>query len=872
MGTCTPPHRPHSAPSRVARRLTPVIAAVACLAAGIPAAHAAEAPIAGTLDLARGSGAARGVDARLTSWLVNGQAGFAVALVGDVNRDGHQDYAVAAPYANSRRGEVDIVFGPPVAQLRLGSGLGARGIRIDGPHRGSYAGWRVSGAGDVNGDGYDDVLIGAPSTSFAGRGRTGAAFLVYGRPRPESGRISLASLGAGGVLLAGASPGDATGSSVAGLGDIDGDGRGELAIGAPTASGLGRAGAGAAFVVYSGALGVTSLQLGDLGSAGYRIDGAAAGDRAGYAVAGVGDMNGDALPELVLGAPRAGGSAGAAYVVWGQRAAAAGVDLAALGGQGFAATGQPSEQAGIAVAGIDDATGDGTPDVAVGAPSGAAYGRTLAGSLYVLTGRADPAPTALADAGLRLRGGDRGGLLGTAVAPAGDVDGDGRADLLVGQPGVRALSRSRSGASWLFLTGRLGSGDVDGALPGFAAIRLAGFTGSRNGRALAGGRDLNGDGREDVLVGLRGARRGLGAAAVVAVPTPPQRPTTPPLTGGLLAANVEAIIDDSGSLARFDPRGLLRRQALELILTNPANQNRVFGAVEFDATAHQVLPPLRVGDSAVQGERLGVLRALLAERIDNSGRDTNLESGFDAAARQNPEAQARIFFTDGGRVDGLSQFAGVRTYVIGLRLRSGAARQRLQALADESGGEFYPVADAGELQAALAAIDARLRGERPLMATVQPSPGVARAMPSVPGEAAAAVTGAGRQVPLRATAQSARVQRLRLAVTWNRRSARFRLGALRIRVRGGRTVRVGRRQLRRALAGRSQQLRGGMRIKGRAGRTFLVLDVRGLPRGRGSLRAGASVYGLVTSSRLRRTRGSRRTVVRSRWTFQRRPG
>jgi glycosylphosphatidylinositol phospholipase D len=844
-----------------------VLVAVGLLVAEIPAAPAAEAPIAGTLDLGRRSGPARGVDERLTGFRLR-EAGSKVAVVGDVNRDGHQDYAVAAPSTNNRSGEVDVVFGPPAGTLGLGSGLGARGIRIDGPHPGALAGFGVSGVGDVNGDGYDDILIGAPGMTFTDRGTSGAAFVVYGGARPESGRISLASLGTGGIVIAGASPGDVTGSSVAAVGDLDGDGRAELAIGAPYASGFGRARAGGAFVVYSGALSGTSLDLGALGIAGYRIDGAAAGDWLGYSLAGVRDMNGDQLPELVLGAPRAVNLAGSASIVWGRRAATTGVDLATLGGQGFTATGHPGEFAGSAVAGLDDATGDGVPDVAIGAPGSAPYGRASAGSLYVLAGRADPAPASLGDAWLRLRGGDRGGQLGSAVAPAGDVDDDGRADLLVGEPGAQALARARAGASWLFLTGRLGSGDVDAALPGFAGIRFAGYAGARSGRALAGGRDLNEDGREDVLIGLPGVHR-RGGAAVVAVPALPR----PPATFGPVADNVEVIIDDSSSMRRYDPRGLLRRQALELMLTNPANRNRVFGAVEFDATAHQVLPPMRVADSAVQGPRLDVLRALLAERIDNSGRVTNLASGFDAAARQNPGARARILFTDGGLVSGILRYTDVPTYVIGLRLRKSGFIQRLmERVAARSGGAFYAVNDAGGLQAALAAIDARLRGETPLLARLLQSPGVTPVRPSVRGEVAAAVTGAGRRVPLRATASSGRVQRLRLAVTWNRRGSRFRLRAFSLQVRGGRKVRVGRRQLRRALSGRPQRLRGGLRLKGRSGRTFLTLDVRGLPRRRGGRRASASVYGVVASSRLRRTRGSHRTVVRSRWTFQRRPG
>jgi hypothetical protein len=157
--------------------------------------------------------------------------------------------------------------------------------------------------------------------------------------------------------------------------------------------------------------------------------------------------------------------------------------------------------------------------------------------------------------------------------------------------------------------------------------------------------------------------------------------------------------------------GVLRRQALELVLVDPANNGRVFGAVEFGTLAHQVFPPLRIGSDAFPPDRLDVLRRMLAARIRSDAGQTNFSEGFRAAAVANPGAQAHIFITDGGQLSALQGFGGVPTYVIGLQLLSGAAHDRLAQLARDSGGDYYGVRDAGELQAALAAIDARLRGE-----------------------------------------------------------------------------------------------------------------------------------------------------------------
>jgi hypothetical protein len=224
------------------------------------------------------------------------------------------------------------------------------------------------------------------------------------------------------------------------------------------------------------------------------------------------------------------------------------------------------------------------------------------------------------------------------------------------------------------------------------------------------------------------------------------------------------------------------------------------------------------------------------------------------------------------QLGGLEGFGGIRTYVIGLQLLSGPARDRLAQLAHDTGGEYYGVRDGGELQAALAAIDALLRGESALSTTVAPSPGVVpQAQPAAAGEAVAKVTRANASVnfsTVARTSASRRLQKARMVISWNSGKSRFRLS--RLQFRKGRSVKVNvtRRQLQRALRGRWAHLARGLQIRGRTGRTFIVLEMRTRGSGR---RAAAAAEGWGVNSRARRFQGSKATVLRSRWTFQRRP-
>ena len=141
----------------------------------------------------------------------------------------------------------------------------------------------MAGAGDINDDGYDDVLIGAAGADRPGGEDAGAGYLVFGSGKPVD--IDLASLGDAGFRVLGAAAYDSAGWSVAGAADINADGYDDVLIGAPDASNKSRVGSGSTYVIY-GTDTPADIDLASLGDAGFRIDGAAADDRAGWSVAG----------------------------------------------------------------------------------------------------------------------------------------------------------------------------------------------------------------------------------------------------------------------------------------------------------------------------------------------------------------------------------------------------------------------------------------------------------------------------------------------------------------------------------------------------------------------------------------------------------
>lgn len=394
--------------------------------------------------------------------MINGSAAdddfSRVAGAGDINGDGFADIIVGAPFndqAGANAGVARIYFGSPgmdnVADVTL---LGAAA--------GDNFGTSVAGAGDVNGDGYADVIVGATAA-----GGTGRAYLFFGGPAMDA----VADL-----TLSAAAAGDNYGNSVAGAGDLNRDGFADLIVGAPFNDTFGPD-AGRVYIYFGGGIPDAAVDV--------ILTATSLTERFGTTVAGAGDFNGDGFADVIVGAPLndvVAADAGRAYVFFGGNAPNNVVDVT-LSGEGAA------QQFGV-VAGAGDVNGDGFADVIVSA-IGVSTGTSSAGRAYVYYGGA--VPDAAADWILNSTGNDD--LFGVSVARAGDVNADGYADVIVGST-LSDANGTDSGRALLFYGGPAGND----ALPDHV---WNGASGDQFGYRVAGAGDVNGDQFDDVLVGVR---------------------------------------------------------------------------------------------------------------------------------------------------------------------------------------------------------------------------------------------------------------------------------------------------------------------------------------------------------------------------------
>jgi hypothetical protein len=655
-----------------------VVLALAIVALAAPAVPAAGPSTAGgTIELrdagARYPGAGPGV-----------RGGFAVALLPDAIASGE-------PGSPGAAGAVRIAATDATPGKRVRN---AKSTLLVGPRSGN-AGRALAATSDFDGDGSDALLIGAPAAA----GEAGRVFLVFdpanaGDMRLRRGRRAIAT-------VLGAAPGDKLGAAVAFLPDVDGDRHSELVLGAPGASRAGRAGAGAAYVVLSSAAtrGAT-IDLGDPGNAALQVVGSQAGAETGRAVA-VAPHRGD----IVVGAP----GVNTAFVVL---APAAGiVDLADPAAPVVRLIGPPGERAGAAIAVPGDLNGDRLPEIAVGAPHAGTGPLAFAGAVYVAAGRSAPGTVALGGE-LVMPGAARLDHTGAALAAAGDVDRDGRPDLLVGAPDAKPLGRLRAGVAYVVF----GSVARSFALLGSDGVRVAGKRGQRVGVSVAGGVDADGQPGTDMLVGAPGAAKGprIGRAALL---SGPRRPVV--TAGAACAPPLAVVIDDSAAIRRQDDNGL-RADALQLLLNQPANEDRVVGAVEMSSTVSEIFSPLRI----VKRDDSDPQQTLLEKLVDKSAgkragvEGADLEAGVDGALALNERAKTALVVA-GDATTTPTPRPTVRVDVLAVDVPPGsAAEQRLRALAAGSrGGAFTPVT-AGQLQPAMMLRDAPNRCQRSVAPTI----------------------------------------------------------------------------------------------------------------------------------------------------------
>ena len=406
---------------------------------------------------------------------------------------------------------------------------GTNGFILNGIDSSDYSGISVSSAGDVNGDGYDDLIIGADSGDPNGDSDAGETYVIYGGASAPgtNGVLDLGALdGTNGFTLNGIDRGDSSGSSVSSAGDVNGDGYDDLIIGALFAYSNGGSAAGETYVVYGGANAPGAggvLDLGALnGTNGFTLNGIDAGDRSGVFVSSAGDVNGDGYDDLIIVAryadPNGNSDAGETYIVYGGASAPGtnGVlDLSDLDGtNGFILNGIDRNDYFRSVSSAGDVNGDGYDDLIIGADAADPNGRNNAGETYIVYGGANAPGTGgvldLSDLdgtnGFILNGIDVYDRSGSSVSSAGDVNGDGYDDLIIGAHLADPNRRNYAGETYVVYGGANAPGTGGrfnlSTLDGTDGFILSGIDASdRSGRSVSSAGDVNGDGYDDLIIG-----------------------------------------------------------------------------------------------------------------------------------------------------------------------------------------------------------------------------------------------------------------------------------------------------------------------------------------------------------------------------------
>ena len=448
-------------------------------------------------------------------------SGTSVSGVGDFNGDGFDDVIIGAPYANfnnsSYLGASYVVFGGnsgPTSPLGVGALNGSNGFSINGIISDGFGGNSVSGAGDVNGDGFDDLIVGAVGADTNGNFATGQSYVVFGNNSGASSSFDLNTLnGTNGFAINGINSFDGSGRSVSGAGDFNGDGFDDLIIGASRADPSGNTSAGQSYVVFGNNSGFSpSLDLNTLnGTNGFAINGNNSGDQSGGSVSSAGDVNGDGFDDLIIGArfadPNGNSAAGQSYVVFGNSSGSSpSLNLSTLNGtNGFVINGSGAlDLSGNSVSGAGDINGDGIDDVIIGN-----YPSSSVSDSYVVFGQITGFSSSLDLSTLNGANGFTltgipGSFTGVSVSGAGDVNGDGFDDLIIGASEAIDTITSLAGASYVvFGTNNGFSSSLDlSTLDGTNGFVLNGVNfDDRSGNSVSAAGDVNGDGIDDLIIG-----------------------------------------------------------------------------------------------------------------------------------------------------------------------------------------------------------------------------------------------------------------------------------------------------------------------------------------------------------------------------------
>jgi hypothetical protein len=415
-------------------------------------------------------GSATGLSTR-ADWTAEGDQaralfGYSVGTAGDVNGDGYSDVIVgASDYDHGQEDE-----GRAYVYHGSAAGLSARADwTAEGDQAYARFGWwSVGTAGDVNGDGYSDVIVGAAYYDN-GQENEGRAFVYHGS---AAGLSTTANWTAEGDRQH-----DYFGWSVGMAGDVNGDGYADIIVGAPEHGTGGRV-----YVYHGSAAGLST-------TANWTAESDQAGAKFGWSVGTAGDVNGDGYSDVIVGAPEHG-TGGRAFVYHGSAAGLSTIpNWTAEGDQAYA-------QFGFSVGTAGDVNGDGYSDVIVGAPGYQSVGpQESEGRAFVYHGSAtglSTIPNWMAESD------HAGAYFGRSVGTAGDVNGDGYSDVIVGAPGYDN-GQVDVGRAFVYH----GSATGLATTPNWTARGFENW--AHFGRSVGTAGDVNGDGYSDVIVGEPGS-------------------------------------------------------------------------------------------------------------------------------------------------------------------------------------------------------------------------------------------------------------------------------------------------------------------------------------------------------------------------------